>query len=218
MPSLRRHYPASIHSIGLRASTVLRILRTPCCHLPPLLARLVGHTRTGTIGLRDASKNFRASLVALTTCCVARMGLRLRVSDDRSPWRGHRYCLQACTHPGQDPTGTKISELNTIQGGRAIPLPFILTTFLCTLQPATSAKPLYTLAATLDTGPLARSYPGGIRTRSSSNHFQSARARFGSASVDRLDSDAVSNQTHHLADRRRDPRPGVVHDQHVPIA
>ena len=88
MPSLHRHYPASIHSIGLRASTVLCILRTPCCHLPPLLARLVGHTRTGMIGLHDASKNFRASLVALTTCCVARMGLRLRVSDHRSPGRG----------------------------------------------------------------------------------------------------------------------------------
>ena len=80
--------PASIHSIGLRASTVLCTLRTPCCHLPPLLARLVRHTRTGMIGLPDASKNFRASLVALTTCCVARMGLRLRVSDHRSPGRG----------------------------------------------------------------------------------------------------------------------------------
>jgi len=33
----------------------------------------------------------------------------------------------------------------------------------------------YTYAATLDTEPLARSYSGGIHTRSSSNHFQSAR-------------------------------------------
>ena len=41
----------------------------------------------------------------------------------------------------------------------------------------------YTLAATLDTGPVASSYPGGIRTRSSSNYFQSARASDGSASA-----------------------------------
>ena len=54
------------------------------------------------------------------------------------------------------------------------------TTFLCTLQPATLARPPYTQAATLDTGPLAESYPGGIRARSSSNHFQSACARGGS--------------------------------------
>jgi hypothetical protein len=33
----------------------------------------------------------------------------------------------------------------------------------------------YTLAVTLDTGPLARSYPGGIYPRLSSNHFQFAR-------------------------------------------
>jgi len=34
----------------------------------------------------------------------------------------------------------------------------------------------YTNAATLDTEPLARSYSGGVHTRLSSNHFQSARA------------------------------------------
>ncbi len=39
----------------------------------------------------------------------------------------------------------------------------------------------YTLAATLDTEPLARSYGGGVHTRLSSNHFQSARPTFGYA-------------------------------------
>lgn len=34
----------------------------------------------------------------------------------------------------------------------------------------------YTIAATLDTEPLARSYSGGVHTRLSSNHFQFARA------------------------------------------
>ena len=38
----------------------------------------------------------------------------------------------------------------------------------------------YTLAETLDTGPLARSYPGGIFPRLSSNHFQFARPSIGS--------------------------------------
>jgi len=59
------------------------------------------------------------------------MGLRLRVSDHSSPWRYDRCCLPACTNLGQIPTGTKISELNTIQGGVASPylsssLPFCL--------------------------------------------------------------------------------------------
>lgn len=59
------------------------------------------------------------------------MGLRLRVSDHSSPWRYDRCCLPACTNLGQIPTGTMISELNTIQGGVASPylsssLPFCL--------------------------------------------------------------------------------------------
>jgi hypothetical protein len=37
----------------------------------------------------------------------------------------------------------------------------------------------YTNAAKLDTEPVANSYSGGIRTRSSSSHFQSARACHG---------------------------------------
>jgi len=72
------------------------------------------------------------------------MGLRLRVSDARSPWRGHRCCLQACTHPGQDPIDTKISELNTIHSRTATPGPFILASFLCTLQRWTSGERLVT--------------------------------------------------------------------------
>ena len=44
----------------------------------------------------------------------------------------------------------------------------------------------YTYAATLDTEPLARSYSGGIPTRSSSNHFQSARSRSCSSIIARL--------------------------------
>ena len=37
----------------------------------------------------------------------------------------------------------------------------------------------YTLPATLDTGPLAKSYPGGITSRLSTSHFQFARSPVG---------------------------------------
>ena len=65
----------------------------PECRLPPSLLQLVGHTRPSMMGLHVTSKNFRVSLVVLMPCCVTRMGLRLRVSDRSSPWRGDQYCL-----------------------------------------------------------------------------------------------------------------------------
>ena len=58
-------------------------------------------------------------------------------------------------------------------------IPFTLTTSLFTLQATTSANGAYTPPAKLDTGRAANTYPGGIPTRLSSNHFQSARARHG---------------------------------------
>ena len=58
----------------------------------------------------------------------------------------------------------------------------ILTSLLCTLQPATSAAPASTLAATLDTGPVASGYPSGVSSRLSANHFRFARSPIGSAS------------------------------------
>lgn len=59
------------------------------------------------------------------------LSFRFRVSEHSSPWRYNRCCLPVCTDFGQNPTGTKISELNTIQGGVASPylsssLPFCL--------------------------------------------------------------------------------------------
>ena len=48
-------------------------------------------------------------------------------------------------------------------------------------------------AATLDTGPVASGYPDGIRTRSSSNYFQSARASVGSSVLERRTSDHRPN-------------------------
>ena len=72
---------------------------------------------------------------------------------------------------------------HVIHRREATPGRFTLTTFLCTLQRATSkTSPAlrlhasYRHAATLDTGPLAKSYPRGNSPRVSSNHFQSARS------------------------------------------
>ena len=87
-----------------------------------------------------------------------------------------RYCLQACTYLGQDPivTRTKKSnsvELNTVQGWAVSrylspSLPF------CVSFNASVTRH----AATLDTRPVANSYPGGSHTHLSTNHFQYARA------------------------------------------
>ena len=54
---------------------------------------------------------------------------------------------------------------NPVHGRRATCDPFILTTFLHTLQATTSANDAYTQPAILDTGRVASTYPGGIPTR-----------------------------------------------------
>ena len=100
------------------------------------------------------------------------MGLRLRAFPRHSPGRDAECCLQGCTDLGQVPTGTTLSELNTVHGWTASPvhsssLPFCV----CFNVPVTR------YAATLDTGPVASGYPGGVHSRWSTNHFQFARAR-----------------------------------------
>ena len=152
------------------------VIRLPPSRLSSLFLQLVRHTQSSVSGVSRFFLRTRwASPVALLTVCNARMGLRLRVSNRRLP-RARRPVLPSGMHkPWAGSDSYKISELNTIHSRVATPGPFILAFFLCTLQPATSAWP-YTLAATLDTGPLAGSYPGGIRTRLSTNHFQYARA------------------------------------------
>ena len=66
-----------------------------------------------------------------------------------------------------------LSELNTIQGGVASPCLSSSLPFCVRFNVAVTRH-----AATLDTEPLAKSYPGGSRTHLFSNHFQYARARF----------------------------------------
>lgn len=59
--------------------------RLPESHLLSLPLQLLGHTRSLMIGLHDSAKNLSVSLVNLMTQCVARTGLRLRVSSQHSP-------------------------------------------------------------------------------------------------------------------------------------
>ena len=103
------------------------------------------------------------------------MGVRLRISPRRSPYRDEEYCLPVCTHLGQDPTVTRISELNTIQGGSAKPYLSSSLPFCVRFNVAFRPMP-YNNAATLDTEPPAKSYSGGSLTHLSSNHFQYARS------------------------------------------
>ncbi len=67
----------------------------------------------------------------------------------------------------------KISGLNTVQGST-------VSRYLLTSLPfcVRFNVPVTRHAATLDTGPVANSYPDGIHTHLFSNHFQYARATF----------------------------------------
>jgi hypothetical protein len=100
---------------------------------------------------------------------LARTRREILPSSMHTPWAGsNRY---------------KISELMSFTAERPLPvdspsLPFWVR-FNEPLQMRRQHYGFttsYRFAATLDTGPLAKSYPRGSHTRLSSNHFQSARA------------------------------------------
>jgi hypothetical protein len=69
----------------------------------------------------------------------------------------------------------KISGLDTVHGWTASPVHSASLPFCVRFNAAVARR-----AATLDTGPVASSYPRGVSTRLSTNHFQSARASDGS--------------------------------------
>ena len=106
--------------------------------------------------------------------------LQWRASDPGSPLaaclkRGERYCLPVCTDLGQNPTDTKFrgSCRSPPDSHTRSVHPHYLSVYAST---ADFGDPPYTTSATLDTGPVASSYPGGISPRSSSRPCQSARA------------------------------------------
>ncbi len=87
-------------------------------------------------------------------------GLRLQLADSAASdvALGHAQTLgriQQVQNFGAHPVHSR----------RATCDPFILTTSLYTLQDTISADDAYKYPATLDTGPVASSYPGGIHTR-----------------------------------------------------
>ena len=90
-------------------------------------------------------------------------------SSMHTPWAGsNRY---------------KISELMSFTAGRLLPVDSPSLPFCVRFnEPLRRRRQHYGFtspyrhAATLDNGPLAKSYPCGSHTRLSSNHFQSARA------------------------------------------
>ena len=109
--------PDRLPSSGItRHPWYFTVIRLPKRHLPRLLLQLLGHTRIVVIGFHDRFKNLWVSLVALKTCCVTRVDLRLRDSCDRSPRRDRKRGLQVCKDLRQYPTVTMLSELNLIQG------------------------------------------------------------------------------------------------------
>ena len=182
-PSLHQSYPASL---------VL-------CSLPTSLDRL----RASRIRIGDAystsrnrlAKNQGISLVALKTCHVTRVGLRLRVFDRGLPMRRDRCCLPVCTHLGQGPTVTKFRSLTPFRVGQSVRTfhPRYLSVYASMLDfggrsPKRSA--LWSLIPTLQNSILSLwlgATQAGFDSRLSSNHFQYARAPLGSPCLHSLD-------------------------------
>ncbi len=75
----------------------------------------------------------------------------------------------------------QISGLNTVYGWTANPVHSSSLPFCVRFNVALRGGTPYSHAATLDTGPVASGYPGEVCTRWSTNHFQSARPKLGSA-------------------------------------
>jgi hypothetical protein len=87
---------------------------------------------------------------------LARTQLPVLPSSMHKPWAGSE--------------SYQISGLNTVYGWTASPVHSSSLPFCVRFNAAVTRH-----AATLDTGPVASSYPRGVSTRLSTNHFQSAR-------------------------------------------
>ena len=108
------------------------------------------------------------------------------VCNANGPWTPGLLLPLAMTRPPVLPSSMhkpwagsdsyKISGLNTVHGWTASPVLSSSLPFCVRFNVALRGGTPYSHAATLDTGPVASGYPGGSRTRWSTNHFQSARA------------------------------------------
>jgi hypothetical protein len=153
------------------AGPVLCGLRTSQCRLRSWPLQLVHAYSSRRNWHSRRSRAVGISLVALLTWCVTRMGLRVRAFPRHSPCRDTGCCLPVWTDLGQVPTGTTLSELNTVHAWTASPVHSSSLPFCVRFN-----VPVASHAATLDTGPVANGYPGGSRSRWSTNHFQFALA------------------------------------------
>ena len=159
-PSLRSRYRASMPQPVRVAGPVLCGLRTSQCRLHSSPLRLV---RAYSSRRNWSSRRSRAagiSLVALLTWCVTRMGLRPRVSDNRSPVTRPPMLPSSMHKPWAGSKSYQISGLNTVHGWTASPVHSSSLPFCVRFN-----VPVTSHAATLDTGPVASGYPGGIRSR-----------------------------------------------------
>ncbi len=116
--------------------------------------------------LRQNQELKRVSLVTSMACGEARTGLRPRVSLCHSPCTATEgVALHVTDRFGRIQLPSFGAQYRSRLGTtpvRSSSLPFCVH----------FNKPITGNVATLDTGPLARSYPGGIRTRLSSKHCQ----------------------------------------------
>ena len=151
-------------------------IRLPESRLPPLLIRLVGHTRTSVSGVSW----FVQEPQGLTGCLDDMVCSASGASDPGS-------LLAACQNAVRSIAFQHAQTLGRIQqiqnfglmpftAERPLPGDSPSLPFCVRFKIRLRREPPYTHPATLDTGRVANAYPGGISTRWSSNHFQSARA------------------------------------------
>ena len=165
-PSLHRHYPASYRVLVLHSTALLCAVPTSQRHRHSSLLQLVRAYLWRRDRMSRRTRTTGISRVALSTLCRARSW---------PPTPGLQPLLaksQRLMLPSTGPTvwaeskRTCISGLNTIHGRAASPSHSTSLPFCVRFNVAVTRH-----AATLDTGPPATSYPDGIPTRLSINHF-----------------------------------------------
>ena len=139
-PSVRGTSTLLIHALP---SAHYAAIRLPESRLPPLLTPLVGHTRTIMIGCHGSPRNFRASLVALMTRCVARAGERLRGSSRSLPIPRREVLPSGVHRPWAESNRYKISELMPFTAEWLHPVGSPSLPFCVRFKIRLQAKPLY---------------------------------------------------------------------------
>jgi len=141
-PSLRPHYRASLHAIGLRVATVLFRHPTSQGRLHPSPSRLVRAYSSRRDRCSRRTRTSGISLVVSWTSCVARSwpstpGLQTPLAKTRGS-----VLPSAGPNAWAGSESTCLSGLNTIDGLGGQPIPFVLANFLCTLQRNCYQSPL----------------------------------------------------------------------------